>query len=32
MFQWKARLAAVSVLAVAIAALGGGWDWLSWGW
>jgi hypothetical protein len=32
MFQWKARLATVTVFAVAVAALSGYWDWLSWGW
>lgn len=32
MFYWKARLAAVMVLAAVVAAVGGYFDWLQWGW
>jgi hypothetical protein len=32
MFQWKARLAAVTTLTAAVASLGGFLDWLHWGW
>jgi hypothetical protein len=32
MFQWKVRLAALSALAVLVAAVGGDFDWLNWGW
>jgi hypothetical protein len=32
MFQWKARLAAVMMLAATVAAIGGDFDWLHWGW
>jgi hypothetical protein len=32
MFQWKARLAAVTTLTAVIASIGGYFDWLHWGW
>jgi hypothetical protein len=32
MFQWKVRLTAVMVVLVAIAAIGGDFEWLRWGW
>ena len=32
MFQWKARLAAVTALTAIVASLGGLFDWLHWGW
>lgn len=32
MFQWKARLAALMVFAAMVAAVGGDFDWLHWGW
>jgi hypothetical protein len=32
MFQWKARLAAVTAIAVVVAAVGGDFDWLHWTW
>jgi hypothetical protein len=35
MFQWKARLAAVTAIAVLVASLGGrfsGFEWLHWVW
>jgi hypothetical protein len=32
MFEWKARLAAVSVVTLAVAASGGLLDWISWTW
>ena len=32
MFQWKARLAAVTTLTAVVASLGGFFDWLHWGW
>jgi hypothetical protein len=32
MFQWKARLAALMAFAAVVAAVGGDFDWLHWGW
>lgn len=32
MFYWKARLAALMAFAAIVAAVGGDFDWLQWGW